>query len=314
MIRHRKKVIHFGRITARNILCMAILSILLAGGVFFLARGVLTSKILSWNGDRLQVVFYQEYSEMVSIDRRDLLHSRMQFNPDTRVLVPGGFGYYRVGSLGKLIRYQKDKTLFSKAFSSSTGSMISIVFYPRKETIYYSNDKEDLKKPLTKREMITSVFFNETDGSFIDRIILGYMLFGLPMENIERLEPSGIIREGKEYVSMDAVLHKSMGYWFQRAFRKEDKTVQIAYEHSYSTAQLVSIVIEGSGIRVVDLAEQKKRPTCEVWETGEKSKTAEQLVSYFSCVYVHKRPPISDILFVLGPVEEKWLIHSDTIQ
>ena len=103
---------------------------------------------------------------------------------------------------------------------------------------------------------------------------------------------------------------KYQGFLYNRIYRKEKKTVQIQYENSYKTAVFISKIIEGDGIRIVDLSDTNFiKGTCEVIEDTETfSQTAKDMSRFFGCILKRGQPTSSDILMKLGSVEKEWEI------
>ena len=66
---------------------------------------------------RLNVVIYGPSTVYYSFDSQDKQNYRIQFDPEVKVDVPGGYGKYRVGSLGKLVKLEHNPEIFKKTFS-----------------------------------------------------------------------------------------------------------------------------------------------------------------------------------------------------
>ena len=67
-------------------------------------------------------------------------------------------------------------------------------------------------------------------------------------------------------------------------------------------------MIEGEGIRVVDISEDAKiSRSCIVQEEGDNfSQTAEALSGFFQCQLRKGKTEISDIILTLGEREKEW--------
>ena len=91
---------------------------------------------------------------------------------------------------------------------------------------------------------------------------------------------------------------------------KRKRRSQIQYENSYKTAVFISKIIEGDGIRIVDLSDTNFiKGTCEVIEDTETfSQTAKDMSRFFGCILKRGQPTSSDILMKLGSVEKEWEI------
>ena len=106
---------------------------------------------------------------------------------------------------------------------------------------------------------------------------------------------------------------KYLGYLFNKTFRREQKTVQIHYSirarpnNNYRTALTISRIIEGDGIRVVDITEDAPRTECEVYESADIfSQSAKHISAFFGCPLRMRNVESSDIAVYLGPLEKSW--------
>ena len=105
---------------------------------------------------------------------------------------------------------------------------------------------------------------------------------------------------------------KFQGSFFQKTYRNYDINVQIIYTKSYKTALLLSQMIEGEGIRVVDLSSQDKFiKGCLLITNKEISttKTYLRLADFFKCRLKIGETTVSDIILVLGDLEKEWAIN-----
>ena len=105
---------------------------------------------------------------------------------------------------------------------------------------------------------------------------------------------------------------KFQGSFFQRAYRNYDINVQIVYTKSYKTAQLIGQMIEGEGIRVVDLLNQEKIITDCLLITDKKistTKTYQRLADFFKCKLKIGETTVSDIILELGDLEKEWAVN-----
>ena len=69
-----------------------------------------TSSLFSQKKDRVNIVFYGKNTVYYSLGKYDGVHYFISFYPDVKVKVPGGYGNYRVGGLGKLVELEKKET------------------------------------------------------------------------------------------------------------------------------------------------------------------------------------------------------------
>ena len=78
--------------------------------------------------DRVNVLFYNRQVNLFSIGKDDNINYLVQFYPDIKVPVPGGYGIYRIGALGKMVLLEKKPELLKKTFAGVTSSFIDIYF------------------------------------------------------------------------------------------------------------------------------------------------------------------------------------------
>jgi len=275
--------------------------------LIFVGRKV--SKSLFFNPkDRIQVLVYGQYTRLYSIGNSDGVHYVIPFDSDTKLKVPGGYGLYRIGGLLKLIDLKKDKEILKRTFSVGISSYVSYILYPRKSTIYYSNNKVERNQGLPS---LFTFFWEQSNISFFDKIYLGLRFLGKKPSDFTEIDiKTQIINEDK--VFLDAVFSKMfIGYFYQRKFRDEQKSIQLLFQNNYQTAVFLSNLIEGNGIRVNDISQKKDGDNCEVIESTQNhfSETALSLSQFFNCPLKQGEPEISDIILYLGEIEKKWEVN-----
>jgi len=257
---------------------------------------------------RMNIVFYGPATRYYSIDARDKQNYSIQFDPEVKVDVPGGYGQYRIGSLGKLVSLEKDPEIIKKAFSATTTTFVHYYFYQNGEGIYYDNTQEEDVKPALK-----DLFFYSSNASFLDRIYLAFLLSNIN-ENYNKIRYRKETEEGLNDVLFQekSFIQDSIGLLYNNDYREEQQTVQVLYRQNYSTAESVSSLLEGNGIRVSDINKNTSINDCKVviGEGDELSRTAKDIARFFSCPIVIGKTDIYDILFVLGEKEGEWEVNS----
>jgi hypothetical protein len=231
---------------------------------------------------------------------------------DWKILVPGGYGYYKVGALGKLAQLEKDIDLIPRAFSSVYSSKMDYYFISNKSDIYIDLIKNNDDATIGNLNFFKNVFFGEyrTNANLLDKI---YIFFSLApkrrtdFSNIDLetcLDKEGVIKE-------DLCMKKYQGYFYQKYLRSDQKNIQLYYK-SYSSASMLSRILEGEGVRVVDYSlNESKDPSnsCEVIESSTNhSQTAKYLRDTFKCELNIGEVNIADIRFTIGSeLEKKWM-------
>jgi len=267
--------------------------------VYFVYKNI-TGSVFFKDDDRVNIVFHTQYSRFYSLSGFDLDYF-IGFPADIKTLVPGGYGIYRIGALNKLSYLEKDPELIKKAFSAATSSMVDLYFYPREESIFYENQSER-----TIGEGFFDMLFSKGNANFVDRIMVAFKLLGKNSGFFRKIET------GNDF-TREEFAKKNIGIFFNRNYRHDRLNVQIIYSKSYKTALLISEILEGEGIRVVDLSGKQKASSgkCLIKTARENmnSRIVRSLSKYFNCNLKNDRAVVSDIIFELGSVEKDWLVN-----
>lgn len=262
--------------------------------VFFYKN--ISSSVFIKRKDRVNVVFYSNNTSFFSLSKKDLSYF-IQFPPETRVLVPGGYGNYKLGSLGKLVSLEKNPDLFRKTFSAATSTFVDLYFFSRKVEIYYQADKRSYFPK------ISEILFSKSNSNLIDRLILISKLFDKNQSNYK------IISISPDFFNREDFIKDFQGSFYKKLYRDKQVTVQILYKKSYSTALLLSQMIDGEGIRVVDLSIEEENPNKCLIITKKIDFIIQELGNFFDCQIKLGETVISDIIIKLGSLENQWAVH-----
>lgn len=269
----------------------------------------LRSSLFFKHGERVNVVFYDREPIFYSLGIDDGINYYINFYPDIKVTVPGGYGRYRVGGLKKIVALEKKSEIFKKAFSVATSSFINLYFYTKGEDVYYG------KNPDEDRFLIPSVqqfFFSSSNAGFADRCYIFFRLIGKRKSDFIEIGPEKKIVQNEELFASEELIKNYQGYFYKKTYRNENLNVQIVYTKSLLTAKTIGSIIEGEGTRVVDFSEADKNlinASCRVIEDSQRfSQTAIHLSDFFKCSLVKGKIEISDIILELGSVEADWEI------
>jgi hypothetical protein len=256
--------------------------------------------------DRLQFVVYGQDTKLYSLSHNGDNNYYIGYSPDLKVEVPNGYGSYRIGALSKLIAYEKKPELLSKAFSVATSSFVTYYFYPSKTEIYYADET-----PQTYRApSFTELMMYKSNARLLDRIYLYLQVLQTSPSSFQNLDIGLLTKKVQQsiHLSSDAFGQEYKGFFYNRTYRTERFTVQIKYTNNYNTAVAIGKILEGSGVRVVDISEEKvKTKNCTiVTDTAVGSRTVVDLSAVFHCDVKRAKVDTSDILFILGSVEKEW--------
>jgi len=289
------------RIKIQSSKLLIILLIIFIGYLFFISS---RNSLVFRKKDRLNIVFYGPKITFYSIGFDDGVNYFISYPSEVKTLVPGGFGYYRLGGLGKLITLEKQPELYKRSFSTINSNFIDLYFYPVKNEVYYNKEETQVSLP-----SLSQLATLNSNANIFDRI---YVLFIFASRqksqflNISYLP----VKKGANGEILDERIFSDrlIGYFYQKTYRNENKNVQIIYKDSEENARLIAKIIEGQGIRVVDFAYRNSKNTnCQIIINEKKvNRTAEGLRNFFNCPIVTGETSPYDIIFVLGQVERQW--------
>ncbi len=278
--------------------------------IYFLFKLVqlFTSSLFFVDNSRINILFYGQETAYYSIDKKDARHYVMYFPADIKMQVPGGYGTYRVGSLGKLAKLDSNFELLKKTFSVGTTSFVTYYFYDDVDTVFYGNTvPEERKKP-----KISDIWFLKSNAGFFDKLYL--TLTFLQKKKDEFYIIAYQEKENKAlndvFFQEESFIKNSIGLLYQSQYRDEQKSIQIQYATSYDVAQSVGSLLEGNGIRVSDISiDLEKNKNCIIIESSEvPSRTSQDLAAFFNCPIQKRKTDVYDIVFILGNEEKSWEI------
>ena len=275
-------------------------------GLLSLVR--LLEKSLFFNHkERINLIFYSANPRFYSLGLIDKVNYQLSFFPDLTLTVPGGYGDYRVGALGKLIKLEKKANILQKISSYNLGNFTDFYFYKPSGQIFYGQGRAIKDIPLVRE-----VFTLKTNASFFDRLYLGlFFIKNNQAKFIELATPESYKKSDKEILFNRDYFYKShLGFFYKKSYRNENKDIQIIYTKSYQTAKAISEIFEGEGIRVVDYTKNNQDETkerCLVVENEKKaSQTARTIANFFNCSLKFGKTNVSDIIVYLNKLEVEW--------
>lgn len=261
--------------------------------------------------DRINVMFYGKKTTLMSFGLTDNVNYIMVFNPEHKVQVPGGYDEYKVASLGRLSDIEEDEELIRRSFSSAISGIVDYYVMPKESKI---EDKGGTASPEFSRLKLIQTLFSpdmKSNMNFMDRIFLASTIVKRRQSDFVVLKPVSNVDEdsGDIYFYEDGFQKKYKGFFFHQSLREEGYAVQILYDN-YESATILSRVIEGQGIRIVDLSrlDDARTGRCTIQHAlDEVSKTVHFLAQQFDCVIEKGDVEGSDIILVLGKeLEEEW--------
>src|SRR3989338_2216276 len=253
--------------------------------VFYLIGKDLYSSAFFQRKDRINLVINQDQIAVYSLGLEDRVNYFIPFYPDLNVIIPGGYGYYRLGALAKLVSLEKNPDLLRKTYSLMTPGFVDFYFYSSipsdKIEILFGKEKRDFFLP-----RFYLIFFAKSNARFFDRLFLYLQFLGKTKGQFKIIADIPTKIEGSRRVfSSNNFFETYQGIFYKKTYRSEQRSVQIVYTKSYKTAQFLTQILEGEGIRVVDLSQSdNKEKNCFVFEDKKKfSETAKSVSQFFAC-------------------------------
>jgi len=268
--------------------------------IFFIVTNIKHSVFLS-KKERVNILFYGKKTVVFSLSLRNDLSYVIFYPTNLYLVVPGGYGFYRVGGLGKLVILEKKPVIFKQAFSANTSFFLDLYFYPKKEEIYHQEGEKKVFWP-----SFFEIFFNSTNANFLDRVFCFYYLW------LRKPSFYKVIEINTKNFNRQDFFKKYLGMFYKKTYRQENLNVQIFYTKNYKVAELISQILEGEGIRVVDISQEKidLKKRCVVFYSSKKpSQTVYDIARFFQCLVEKNETPISDIIIKLGSLEKIWEVE-----
>lgn len=274
--------------------------------LFYYLFKIATSSVFLKGRDKINVVFYGKETRFYSLDRKNISYL-LSFSNLVKVIIPGGYGQYKIGAIGKLVNLEKKPEIMRRTFSAATSTLVDLYFYQKKTSIYH----EDWTLKSTPTFM--DIFLTNSNANLIDRLFLQYIFSTDTKEDFQIINLKPFESDNNDNVfDYNSFYKKFQGSFFQRIYRKYDINVQIIYLKSYKTAQLIGQMIEGEGIRVVDLSSEDKELKGCLLISGKNvstTKTFERLADFFKCKTQIGETTVSDIILKLGDLEKDWAVN-----
>jgi 7-cyano-7-deazaguanine synthase in queuosine biosynthesis len=267
--------------------------------------GGLKKTLFFGNKDRVNLVVYGNHATYYSLGIKTEGDYAISFPADLKIAVPGGYGQYRVGALGKLVSLEKKPQLLQNTFSLATYSFTDYYFYITSDEVFYGQD-ESISVPSIKM-----LWSSGSNASLLDRIYLIFYFLNKKVQDFHQVTvASQKDSVGDDIFAAGEFQKKITGYLFQQSYRREQKSVQILYANSYTNASRVSKMLEGNGIKVGDISQEGSLVRgCLVKENNNHpSMTAEAITRTFHCRWEQGNTFFYDIQFELGEKEKEWEI------
>ena len=258
--------------------------------------------------DRLNVAFYGEEAIVLSFGLADEVNYVVSLSHEEKIVIPGGYNQYPLGSLGKLVALQKDPDIMQRAFSSMLSAYVNYYVSPRNPAVY---QKPDTDAPQYKRTALIGKLFShqhQANMNIFDRLFVTYLIAKHRQQDyvVLRSAVRRDVDDGTHIFSEKNFQKKYKGFFYYSTLREEGMEVQIKY-NVYKSALTLSRIIEGQGIRIVDLTRTEKQVSrCLVVTSAEvKSNTVRFLAKALRCPVEKGATEGVDVVIYLGKELEK---------
>lgn len=249
--------------------------------------------------ERINILIYNQNPIFFSLEERgDNYYARL--SPSFKIVVPGGYGEYSIGALGKLSLLEMDPEILRRSFSLLFGNPIDFYFYKDLSKIYYS--RSNVKKEREEEFSVVDVLRYNSNANLFERLYL-FVKFLRKADGVKiTVRPEE--REGERIV-LKKFQRRIQALFYSQVLRQEDIRVKIFYKNEPTAAVNISSVLEGSGIDVLDFEKGNFSGKCKV-VGSKKSFTLEFISRSFGCVKKFEKIEDNLIEFYLGNKEEKW--------
>lgn len=266
--------------------------ILIAGVVVW--RFIATSSLLS-SRERVTIGVYTAHPFVLSYNKHSNIVTVVWFNPRARVYVPGGYRWYPLGSVVLLDSIEKKKgELVRRMFEELVGAPVDFVVMPRAAgplseptdsfVTFFYRERGRLLPLIGGRYKLSSG--NSIDGMLLSNILRSRNDKLLFVDASSSTTTSPKKSDGLQYNSdkLDQVL-KGYLYW-PSIDSTNNVRLEVGDTQYYGAAQRIGRIIEGMGIKVIDIAKSNTNTTkegCSVYYGPAKKTQAMALAEHFNC-------------------------------
>lgn len=273
--------------------------------------------------DRINIVLYGKTPLVLSLGLTDAVSYIVPFENDYKVRMPGGYGQYPIGSLGKLSALEHNPELLRQTFSSIVSAHVSYVFIPKKTVIYFDTHTNDTFSP-SKTALLQAIISPgySSNADIVDKAFLFANLLTRTKIDFIQLKSTFLKPDSKDF-SEKAFFDYYQGFFYEKSLRDERTELRIEYSTSYQAAKTLSRILEGQGIRVVDITRVSGTPekcslgvderTMKTYTTAwfikrrDYPESARFIEKLFNCDIRSKRLDSVDEKLTLGSIlEAKW--------
>lgn len=247
------------------------------------------SSLILTEKNRLNIAVFSEVPFVYTLNVPKNFAVITYFNPNFLVEVPGGYKWYRVGSLNLLGKIEnKREEILRQSFSQLIGAPIDLIVYP-KQAVASSETKVSFPEfydGLVKNRLF-SRHFRIATNNFFDRL-LTYKAFQVRQDHLLYIDTTdlGVLQKGKTYYYPEKLDSRLKGLFYDDGFLNQAlKAVIVTDRDNYSRAQQQLRQLEGIGIKVIDIEITKKLKNrrCVIAYSRQHRSALSKLKRLFSC-------------------------------
>lgn len=215
------------------------------------------------NKDRVTIVFYGPESTVLSLGLRDETNYIIKLSNDYSINVPGGYGWYKIGGIGRLAELEKDNTLLVRAFSSTISTPVDYYFIPKDPSVYFNSMQNADFSPSKKYVLsILGDISHKSNVTLLDRILIYISVFFKGKIDFIELNSDFYEKKGNDIYFRETDFYKKhQGFFYKKMFREAGIEIKMKYNRSYKASLTLSRILEGTGLRVVDISQNIKSPS-----------------------------------------------------
>lgn len=273
----------------RKVSYLPIIILLIFLVLIAIIQTVRTSVFMS-SRNRITLGVLAPHTFVLSYDKKSGITNVIFFKTDAQVTVPGGYGWYRLGSVPLLGSIEhKEFEIARHSMEELVGAPVDEVIVPSGGDILETVDEQFINWFLKNRRDFLSLFMRKyrlSTTNVIDRYFITRAM-GVRKDKLVFVDGSeGIIMTKKNDPRYSAdkldLVVKGFLYW---TYPSKDGAVSVyAPEKLYSAGIRIGRIIEGAGMKVLDIAAVSKIPdTCVFIGHSSQKDTINFLARYFNC-------------------------------
>jgi len=270
-----------------NKVVLVVVFLLILG--LYLYQQITTSIILN-EKDRINIAVFAKTPYVFSYNVAKKIGIVVYFNPKAMVKVPGGYDWYKVGSLNLLAKIEnKRPQILKQAFAELIGAPIDFVYYPKKAEVLEGNNKQLFREYYGEfnQRVLFSKQYSHSAHNLFDCLLLP-RLTQVREDHLVFIDTNSLtIKENKRLYYHSAKLDtKLKGLFYRDVFLKNlTKAIILTKSSTYPKAQLILRQLEGCGIKVVEIRvnDKQKNKKCVVSGTKKQKKELQELGRLFNC-------------------------------